>query len=122
MSDELKMFVFYSALITQHSSLLLGAGAAGATGQEAGAAEDRAALRWIKGNGRLLAALRAENSDLDLLAHAGRLRGGDGGEALVLGLLARLTTLRLVLQSFIVKEDLLARRPDEILCAVHAVD
>jgi hypothetical protein len=69
-----------------------------------------------------LAALRAEDGDLDLLTDAGCLRGGDGGEALVLGLLARFTSLRLVLQSFIVKEDLLARRPDEIFSAVNAGD
>jgi hypothetical protein len=60
--------------------------------------------------------------DLYALAHARRLRGGNGGETLVLRLLARLTTLRLVLETLIVKEDLLACCPDEILSAIHTLD
>jgi hypothetical protein len=69
----------------------------------------------------LLAALRAVNRDFDALAHSGGLGGGDGREAFVLGLLAGLTTLGLVLQTFIVEENLLSGCPDEILSAIYAM-
>jgi hypothetical protein len=50
------------------------------------------------------------------------LRRGYGCEAFILGLLAGFAPLGLILQSFIVKEDLLASRPDEILSAVNTLD
>jgi hypothetical protein len=56
------------------------------------------------------------------LTNPGGLRGGNRGEPFVLGLLAGLATLGLVLQSLVMKEDLLAARPDEILCAINAFD
>ena len=97
-------------------------GAAVVAAEEAGAAEDGAALRRIEGNCRLLSALRAEHRDLYALADARGLRGGDGGEALILRLLAGLAPLRLVLQTLVVEEELFARRPGEILAAVDAED
>ena len=41
-----------------------------ASSEKAGAAEDRAALRWIEGNGCLLPALRALNGNFNPLANA----------------------------------------------------
>jgi hypothetical protein len=70
----------------------------------------------------LLSALRALNGDFDALSDAGSLCGGDGREALVLGLLAGLTSLRLVLQTLVVKEYLLACGPDKVLPAINTLD
>jgi hypothetical protein len=70
----------------------------------------------------LLTALRALNRDFDALANAGGLRGGDGRESLILGLLAWLAAFRFVFQTLVVKENLLARRPDEILPAIYTLD
>jgi hypothetical protein len=69
-----------------------------------------------------LSTLRALNGDFDALANAGSLRGGDSGEAFILSLLAWLAALRLVLQTLVVKENLLARRPDKIFPAIYAPD
>ena len=69
----------------------------------------------------MLVALGAVDGNFDALSHTGGLRGGDGGEAFILGLLARLAALRFVLQSLVMKEDLLPGRPDEILTAVDTV-
>jgi hypothetical protein len=69
-----------------------------------------------------LAALRALHGDLNSLANAGGLRGGNRCEPFVLGLLARFASLGFVLQTFVVKEDLLASRPDEIISAVNTLD
>ena len=69
-----------------------------------------------------MAALGALNGDLDSLANAGGLRGSDGCESFVLGLLARLASLGFVLQTLVVEEDLLASRPHEIICAINAFD
>src|SRR5919205_3343369 len=93
-----------------------------AAAEEAGAAEDGAALRRVEGDGRLLPALRAQHRDLDALADAGGLRGGDSRQPLVLRQLAGLAALRLVLQALVVKEELLARRPVELLSAIDAED
>jgi hypothetical protein len=60
--------------------------------------------------------------DLDPLANTGGLGGSYSSETFILGLLAWLASLGFVLQSFIVKEDLLASRPDEILSAVNTLD
>ena len=68
-----------------------------ASGEKAGAAENGASLRRVKGNSRLLSALRALHGDFDALADTRSLRGGNGCESLVLGLLAGLATFRLVL-------------------------
>jgi hypothetical protein len=69
-----------------------------------------------------LSALGTLNRDLDPLANTGGLRGGYCGEAFILSLLAGLAPLGFVLQSFIVKEDLLTSRPDKILCAVNTLN
>lgn len=66
--------------------------------------------------------LRAVDGNFDALADARRLRGGDGGQTLVLGLLARLAAFRFVLQTLIVKENLLAARPDKVFVTVNAKD
>jgi hypothetical protein len=50
------------------------------------------------------------------------LRGGNRCEPFVLGLLARFASLGFVLQTFVVKENLLASRPDEIISAIYAFD
>jgi hypothetical protein len=89
--------------------------------KEAGAAVDWAALRGIEGHSCLLAALRALHGDFDSLANAGRLRCGNGREAFVLGLFARLATLRFVLQTFVVKEDLFASSPDKIISTINTL-
>ncbi len=64
--------------------------------EKAGAAVNGTTLRRIKRNCGLLSALRATNLDFYALADAGSLRRVDGGEALILGLLAGLAALRLV--------------------------
>ena len=94
----------------------------GAVCEKTRAAENRTTLRGIKGNGRLLTALRAINRHFDALADTGCLRGGDGRQSFVLRLLAGLTTLRFVLQPFVMKERLLAARPDEIFIAINTTD
>jgi hypothetical protein len=66
-------------------------------GKEARTAEDGTTLRRVEGHSGLLAALCAVDRDLDPLSHAGGVRGGDGGESLVLGLLSGLAAFRLVL-------------------------
>ena len=93
-----------------------------ATCEEAGAAVHGSPLRRVERHGRLLTALRALHRDLNALAYTGSLRGGDGGETFVLGLLAGLTPLGLVLQALVMKKDLLASRPDKIISAVDALD
>jgi hypothetical protein len=60
------------------------------------------------------------NGDFNSLTNAGGLRGGNGCEPFVLGLLAWFAPLRFVLQTFVVKENLLASRPDEIISTVNA--
>ena len=92
----------------------------GAPGEEARAAKDGPTLRRVEGHGGLLTALRAVDRDLDALAHAGRLRGRDGREPFVLGLLAWLAALGLVLQTFVMEKDLLTRSPDEFFAAINA--
>ena len=99
---------------------LRGAGIGGAPSQEAGAAVDGPALRRIKRHCGLLSALSALHGDLDALTNSGRLSCRDRRQPLILCLLARLTTLGLVLQSFIVKEDLLSCSPDKVVAAINA--
>jgi hypothetical protein len=91
-----------------------------AASEEARAAEDGPTLRGVERNRRLLPTLRALHSDFYALAYAGRLLRRDGSQPLVLRLLAGLATLRLVLQTLVVEEELLAARPDELLAAVYA--
>jgi hypothetical protein len=70
----------------------------------------------------LLPALCALHRDFYALADAGSLGGGNGRQSLVLGLLAGFATLGFVLQTLVVKEDLFASSPDEILSTVNAFD
>src|ERR687890_717388 len=91
-----------------------------AAAEEARAAEDGPTLRGVERDCRLLPALRALHCDFYALADARRLLRGDGGEAFVLRLLAGLAALRLILQTLVVEEELLAARPDELLAAVYA--
>jgi hypothetical protein len=119
MRDEL--FTHHLSLIDL--SLLLGGCAFLAVAcEETGAAVNRASLRWIEGHCRLLPALRALHGDFNSLPDAGCLRRGNGCEPFILGLLARFATLGLILQTFVVKEDLLASRPDEIVCTVNTLN
>jgi hypothetical protein len=69
-----------------------------------------------------LAALGALDRDLDALANAGCLRGSYRRQPFVLRLLARLATLRLVLQSLVMEKSLFARGPNEKLVAVDTLD
>ncbi|MEJ7617664.1 MAG: hypothetical protein WKF30_12030 [Pyrinomonadaceae bacterium] len=91
-----------------------------ATGEKTGATVNRAALRRIKGHGGLLTALCALNCHFDALTHSRRLSSSDGCESLIFRLLARLTTLGFVLETFIVEEHLLTGRPNKYLVTVHA--
>ena len=70
----------------------------------------------------MLRALRALHGDFNSLADTGGLRGGNGCEPFILGLLAWFAALGFVLQTFVVKENLLASRPGEILSAVNTLD
>jgi hypothetical protein len=91
-------------------------------GLEAGAAINRPALRRIEGNRRLLSALRADDRNFDALSDAREPSCGDGGESLILCLLARLATLRCVRESFVMIKDLLACRPNKVFSAVDTLD
>ena len=90
--------------------------------KETGAAVHWASLRWIEGHCRLLPALRALHGDFNPLPDTGCLRSGNGCEPFILGLLARFATLGFVLQTFVVKEDLLASRPDEIISTINTLN
>jgi hypothetical protein len=79
-------------------------------------------LRGIERDCGLLPALRALDGDFDSLAHTRCLRGSNCCEPFILGLLARLATLGFILQTFVVKEDLLASRPDEIVSTINTLD
>jgi hypothetical protein len=89
--------------------------------QETGAAIDGASLRRIERHSRLLSALSALHGDFYPLPDAGCLRGGNGCEAFILSRLAWFASLRLVLQTFVVEEDLFARRPDEIISTINTL-
>jgi hypothetical protein len=70
----------------------------------------------------LFPALGAGDGNFDPLFDSGNLGCGDRCQPIVLGLFARLATFRLVLQTFVVKKDLLAGRPNERLAAIDASD
>jgi hypothetical protein len=67
-------------------------------------------------------ALRASDGDFNSLLGPGCLTEGNRGESIILCLLARLTSLRLVFQAFVVKENLFADCPDEIIATVDTGD
>ena len=91
-------------------------------GKKTRATIDGSALRWIERHRCFLAALRAGHCDFDALSDPGRLCGRDGCQALVLRLLAGFATFGLVGQAFVVKENLFACGPNEILAAIDALD
>jgi hypothetical protein len=66
--------------------------------------------------------LGADNRYLNALPDSGNLGLRDCRQSIILGLLAWLAAFGFVLQAFIVKEDLLARRPNERLGAIDARD
>ena len=99
-----------------------GTGFRTASREEAGAAVNRSALRRIERHCRLLTTLRALNGNLDALPDSRRLRRRNCCQALVLRLFAGLATLGLVLQTFIMKEDLLPCSPDKVVSAVQTLD
>lgn len=90
--------------------------------KEAGATIDRTSLRWIKGDGSLLSALRALHRDFDSLPHSRRLCCRNCREPFVFSLLAGFATLGFVLQSLVVKENLLAGSPDKVLVTIDTPD
>jgi hypothetical protein len=66
----------------------------------------------------LLSTLRTPHRNFDALANPGGLGRRNRRQPLVLGLLTGLTTFGLVSQSLVVKEDLFARSPDEVLTTI----
>jgi hypothetical protein len=64
--------------------------------------------------------LGADDDDFNALPDSGNLGRGDGRQSIVLGLFAGLAALRLVLQAFVVKEDLLSGSPKKWLAAINA--
>jgi hypothetical protein len=88
-------------------------------GQKAGSAIYRSSLRRIEGDGCLLSALRTLDRYFNALTDSGCLGSSNCGEAFVLCLFAGFTPLGFVLQTLIVKKDLLTSRPNEIFSAVY---
>ena len=70
----------------------------------------------------MFATLGAGNGYFNALLDSGSLGCRDGRQPIILSLLAGLATLWLVLQALVVKEDLLARSPNEWLAAIDAGD
>jgi hypothetical protein len=66
--------------------------------------------------------LGADYDNFNPLSDAGNLGLGDSRQSIVFGLFAGLASLGLVLQAFVVKEDLLAHSPNKWLVAIDAVD
>jgi hypothetical protein len=83
------------------------------TGQEAFAAKYRTSLGWFEWDRGLAAALRAGG-------HGFALREPSAARALALGL-ARLATLRFILEVLVVEEMLFSRCEDKIRSAVYAL-
>src|SRR4029079_8683768 len=81
-------------------------------------AEHRASLRGTEGYGRLFTARRAVRGGCNAFAAD---RGARRRARCALGL-ARLATLRLVLEILVGEEELLAGSPDELGAAVYAVE
>jgi hypothetical protein len=70
----------------------------------------------------LFSALGASDSNFDPLFDSGNLGCRDRRQPIVLCLFAWLATFRFVLQTFVMKKDLLAGRPNERLVAIDAGD
>lgn len=83
--------------------------------------EYRPALRRIEGNRGVFFAARTDHSDFNLFPCSWlrcKIRCRD---SFVLGLLARTTSLRWILETFVPEELLLSDSPDEILVTVDAL-
>ena len=91
-------------------------------GKKTRAAKYGPSLRRIKRDGGLLAALGAVHSHFNALLDSGDLGRGYRRKAVILSLFAGLTTLWFVLQTFVVKENLLANSPNKWLTAIDARD
>jgi hypothetical protein len=100
----------------------LSGGAHRSRGKEAGSAIDWSSLRRIERDGGLFAALSAGHSHLNSLLDSGNLGRGNRRQSIILGLFAGFAALGFVLQTLVVKEHLLANRPDEWLTAIDACD
>jgi hypothetical protein len=70
----------------------------------------------------LFAALGAGHGYFNPLPDAGHLGRRDCRQSIILGLFAGFTSLRFIVQAFVVKEDLLAGSPNEWLAAIDAGD
>ena len=92
------------------------------SGKEARAAKNRASLRWIEGNRRLLAALSALHRNFYALSHSRGLRSRNSSQAFILGLFARLASLWFVFEALVVEKYLLSRSPNKVLVTVYALD
>jgi hypothetical protein len=69
-----------------------------------------------------LTTLGAVNRNFDALPHSGRLSRRDCSQSFVLRLFAGLAAFWFVLQTFVVKENLLTTGPDKILTTVNALN
>jgi hypothetical protein len=70
----------------------------------------------------LFPALSASDGNFDPLFDSGNLGRGDRRQPIVLCLFAWLAPFRFVLQTFVMKKDLLAGGPDKRLAAIDTVD
>ena len=77
-------------------------------------------MRRKEWDGRRCPAACAIYGDFDSLFDTGTLRGGNGSEPFVFGMLTFLAAFRRVLKLLVPKKDLFARRPDEMRVAVDA--
>ena len=99
-----------------------GRGTHRAAGEKARPAINRASLRRIERNSGLFAALGAGYGYFNTLLDTGHLGRRDCRQSIILGLFAGSASLRLILQAFVVKEDLLAGSPNKWLAAIDAGD
>jgi hypothetical protein len=90
--------------------------------KEARAAKNGTTLRRIERDSCLLTTLGAVDRDFYALTNTRSLRGRDSGEAFVFCLFAGLAAFGLILESLVMKKDLLAGGPDKFLTAVNAMD
>ena len=70
----------------------------------------------------MLAALGAGHNYFNALLDSGNLGGGNRCQTIILRMFAGLAAFRFVLETFVVKEDLFADRPNEWLAAIDACD
>jgi len=94
----------------------------GSAGQKAGSAIDRATLRRKKRHGSLFTALGACDGNFDPLFDSRNVGRGDRRKSIILRLFAWLATLRFILETLVVKENLLAGGPNEWPGAIDAGD